>query len=162
MKRPVVDYRQFRLSRVNEPRFAHTKLLLGWVFYFVLYFLTENLIAPERCHPVRCFLDDITPFCEFFVVPYVLWYVLVFGSLLYYFLYDVENFKRLQKFIIVTQVVAMAVYILWPNRQDLRPEVFPARTYSPGPSPSSTALTPTPGSAPPCTWPIPSALPPHV
>ena len=42
MKKPVVDYRELRLSNINEPRFKHVKLLLGWVGYFILYFLTEN------------------------------------------------------------------------------------------------------------------------
>ena len=125
MKKPVVDYRELRLSNINTPRFAHLKLLLGWVGYFVLYFLTENLIPAERCHPIHCALDDIIPFREEFAVFYVFWYLLVFGSLLYYGLYDVESFTRLQKFIIVTQVVAMACYILYPSRQDLRPLVFP-------------------------------------
>ena len=36
-----------------------------------------------------------------------------------------DGFRHLQKFIIVTQVVAMVCYVLWPSRQDLRPEVFP-------------------------------------
>ena len=35
------------------------------------------------------------------------------------------RFKKLQVFIIITQVIAMAWYILWPSRQDLRPEAFP-------------------------------------
>ena len=125
MKKPVVDYREFRLSRINEPRFSHIWLLLGWVGYFALYFLTENLIPAERCHPVHCWLDDVIPFSEWFVIPYVFWYVLVGGSLLWYFLYNTENFRRMSKFIIITQVVAMAAYILWPTRQDLRPAVMP-------------------------------------
>ena len=125
MKKPVVDYKAFRPNRINEPQYAHIKLLAGWIVYFALYLLTENLIPPERCHAVHCALDDAIPFCEFFVIPYVFWYLLVGGSLLYYFLYDVESFKNLSKFIIVTQLVAMAVYIIWPSRQDLRPEVFP-------------------------------------
>ena len=54
MKKPVVDYRQFRLSKINEPRFAHLKLFfLSWIGYFTLYFLTENLIPVERCHPMH-------------------------------------------------------------------------------------------------------------
>lgn len=125
MKKPVVDYREFRLSRLNEPRFSHIKLLGGWIFYFVMYFVTENLIPPERCTPIHCALDDLIPFNEFFVVFYVGWYFLVFGYLLYYFLYHIENFRKLSKFILVTQVVAMAIYVLFPSRQDLRPEVFP-------------------------------------
>ena len=48
MRKPVVDYRQFRLSRLNEPRFAHLKLLLGWVGYFALYIITEQLIPAEN------------------------------------------------------------------------------------------------------------------
>ena len=119
------DYSGFRLSRIREPRFSHALLLLSWVFYFCMYFITENLIPPERCHPMHMFLDDLIPFNEFFVIFYVGWYLLVFGSLAYTFFYDVERFKKLQTYIIITQVVAMTVYILYPSRQDLRPEVFP-------------------------------------
>ena len=50
-------------------------------------------------------------------------------TLLYLMLYHVEGFKRFQIFIIVTQVVAMAIYIIYPNRQDMRPEVFPRENF---------------------------------
>ncbi len=121
----MIDYRELSLSTVREPRYRHVLLLLGWVFYFTMYFVTENLIPPERCHPMHCALDDLIPFNEFFVFFYVGWYLLVFGSLLYYILYDADKFSKLQTYIIVTQVVAMTIYVLWPSRQDLRPNVFP-------------------------------------
>ncbi len=124
MRKPVVDYRTFRLSKIKEPQFRHLLFLLGWVGYFALYFLTENLIPYEKCYPVHSVLDDMIPFCEYFVIPYVGWYLLIVGSLIYFALYNPDNFKNMMKFIIVTQVVAMAIYILFPNRQDLRPEVF--------------------------------------
>ena len=54
MKTPVVDYREFRLKKLNEPRFSHLKLLVGWLVYFLFYFLTENLIPASTCHPVHC------------------------------------------------------------------------------------------------------------
>ena len=124
MRKPVVDYKEFRLKRVNEPQYAHLKYLLGWVGYFILFFLTENLIPAERCHPVHCWLDDVIPFCEYFIIPYVFWYLLIVGTLLYFALYNPEGFKKFMTFIIVTQVVAMAIYILFPSRQDLRPVEF--------------------------------------
>ena len=124
MRKPVVDYRKFRLSKLNTPEFSHLKLLLGWVGYFALYFLTENLIPVEKCHPIHCGLDDIIPFCEWFLLPYVFWYALIVFSLGFFALYDVDSFKKLQTFIIITQVVAMAVYILYPNCQNLRPDEF--------------------------------------
>ena len=124
MKRKLYDYSGFRLSRLPEPRFRHLLLLLGWVGYFILYYLTENFIPAERCTPIHCWLDDVIPFNELFLIPYCFWYALVFGSLLYFLLFDVENFKKLQTYIIITQVIAMACYIAFPSRQDLRPEEF--------------------------------------
>lgn len=124
MKKPVVDYRTFRLRKINTPEFSHLRLLLGWVGYFVLYFLTENLIPVEACHPVHIWLDDWIPFCEWFLIPYVFWYGLIVISLGYFALYNVDSFKRLQTYIIITQVIAMAAYILYPTRQDLRPAEF--------------------------------------
>ena len=129
MKKPVVDYRELRLSNINEPRFRHLKLLLGWVGYFILYFLTENLIPPERCTPIHCRLDDLIPFNEYFAVFYCFWYVLLVISLLYFLLYDIQSFSRLQTYIMITQAVAMLCYILFPSRQDLRPEVFPRDNF---------------------------------
>ena len=124
MKKPIVDYREFRLRKINEPQFSHLKYLLGWVVYFLFYFLTENLIPVESCHSVHCWLDDVIPFCEYFIIPYVFWYVLIVGTLLYFALYNTEGFRQFMTFIIVTQVVAMVIYIFFPSRQDLRPTEF--------------------------------------
>lgn len=114
---------------MKEPQFSHVKLWFTWLVYFALYFLTENLIPAEKCHVIHCFLDDIIPFNEFFLIFYGGWYVLVVGSLLYYFLYDVKRFRELDLYIFITQMVAMACYILYPSRQDLRPEVFPRENF---------------------------------
>ena len=122
---PVVDYREFRPSRINEPRFEHLKLLWGWVVYFVLYFLTENLIPVSSCHIIHCRLDDIIPFNEYFLIFYCFWYILIFISLLYFLLYDIHSFRHLQIFIMITQAVAMIIYIVYPSIQLLRPEVMP-------------------------------------
>ncbi len=125
MRKPVVDYREFRLRRLRDPEFSHLLYLLGWVGYFALYFLTENLIPTEKCYVIHSPLDDLIPFCEVFVIPYVGWYLLIVVSLLYFALYNPKSFIKLQSFIIITQVVAMTVYILFPNMQDLRPAEFP-------------------------------------
>ena len=125
MPKPMVDYRKFRFSKLNTPEFSHLKLLGGWIVYFILYFLTENLIPPERCHVVHAALDDAIPFLEGFAIPYCFWYLFIFGSLLWFFLYDIDSFRRLQIFIMITQAVAMLAYIIYPSIQDLRPTEFP-------------------------------------
>ena len=125
MNKKPYDYSGFSLRRLGEPRFRHLRLLGGWLVYFALYFLTENLIPAERCHVVHCALDDCIPFDERFLFFYAGWYFLVFGALAYTLFYDVESFRRLQVYLIITQAVAMLCYIVWPSVQNLRPAVFP-------------------------------------
>ncbi|MCR5136436.1 MAG: hypothetical protein K6C12_04995 [Oscillospiraceae bacterium] len=129
MKKKPYDYSGFSLRRLNEPRFRHLLLLGGWIFYFTMYFITENLIPPEACHPIHCALDDMIPFNEFFVIFYVGWYALCFGTLAYTLFFNVEGFKQVQTYIIITQVIAMTCYVLYPSRQDLRPEVFERENF---------------------------------
>ena len=124
MKAPMVKYGRFRLAKLHTPAYAHLKLLLGWPVYFALYFLTENLIPAENCTPIHIVLDDWIPFFEWFVIPYVFWYGLIVFSLGYFLFYDVDNFRRLQIYFFVTQLLATAIYILFPSRQDLRPTAF--------------------------------------
>ena len=124
MRKPVVDYRNLRLSNLNSPTYRHLLLLGGWLIYFALYFLTENLIPAEKCHSIWCPADDWIPFNEWFIIPYVGWYGLIIWSLGYFALYNIAQFKNLQKYIMITQAVAMICYIIFPSRQDLRPTEF--------------------------------------
>lgn len=129
MRKPTVDYSGFSLKKLNDPQFSHLKLLVGWLVYFAMYFITEYLNPNNSGTAVSCSLDYKIPFLEIFVIPYVGWYLLIAVSLLYFALYNVENFKRLQIFIIVTQVTAMVIYIIFPNFQPLRPDVYPRDNF---------------------------------
>lgn len=125
MKAPVVDYRKLRPNNITSPEYRHLLLLSGWLVYFASFFITENLISPERCRVVHCALDDKIPFCEWFIIFYVGWYFLIVGSLLWFALYDIEGFTSLQTYIIIVQSIATVAYIIFPSRQELRPETFP-------------------------------------
>lgn len=125
MKKPTYDYSGLRLSTLTSPKYRHLLLLLGWVAYFLAYALTEKLIPEENCHVVESWLDHVIPFNELFVIPYVGWYVLIVVSLLYMLAHNVDNFKRLQTYIIITQAVGTIIFIVWPSKQLLRPEEFP-------------------------------------
>ncbi len=124
MKQPVISYRQLRPGNITSPHYRHLLLLSGWLVYFTLYFLTENLIPAEVCTPVHCWIDDVIPFCEYFIIPYFGWYFLIVYSLWYFMHRDIRQFKALQIYIMITQGLAMLCYICFPTRQDLRPESF--------------------------------------
>jgi len=124
MKKPAVDYTKLRFSNINSPEFKHLWLILGWVWYLTMYILTEKYVPIEKCHEVHSVVDDIIPFNEYFILAYTSWYFMLVGSLLYFLLYDVKSFVNAQKFIIATQVIGIATYIIWPSVQYLRPTTF--------------------------------------
>lgn len=121
---PVIDYRCFRLSKLNTSEFSHLKLLLYWPVFGLLFLTVERLWIRENYYPISCALDSVIPFCEFFLIPYLFWFVFLVGIHLYTLLYDVDAFKRLMKFIMVSYSIAMLVYMVFPNCQELRPVAF--------------------------------------
>lgn len=115
-------YRDFNFKNITSPKYRHLFLILFWPAYLALFVLTEKYLVPT--YTVYCGFDDLIPFCEFFVIPYVLWYVMLAFSSLYTLLFDVSAFKKLYIFLSVTGAITFALYILFPNMQNLRPTEF--------------------------------------
>ncbi len=127
MKRisPAVDYRTFHPSKLNSPEFRHLWLLLFWPAYILRYLLIENLNPAASYTVIHCALDDKIPFCEGFVIFYVLWYAAIVGMHLYTALYDLDAFKRYSKFLMISMTMSTLIFLLFPSCQELRPTEFP-------------------------------------
>lgn len=124
LRHPVRDYLRLRLHNLNSEEFKHLWLLVYWPAFGILFGMAEKMIPLEACHVVYCSLDDRIPFLEIFVLPYVFWYVYLIGMHIYTLLYDVDAFRKMMKFIMITYTAALVIYIIWPNCQMLRPDTF--------------------------------------
>lgn len=122
--KPTVDYRKLRIANLRSEQYKHLLLLLFWPIFMAVFYYLENIYPVKYYYPVQCFLDELIPFSEIFVLPYVLWFALVFIMHAYTLFYDVDGFKKMIKFIIVTYSFALAVYFVFPNCQLLRPSEF--------------------------------------
>lgn len=120
----MIDYRKFRFSKLNTPQFSHLWLLLYWPFYGLAFLFVERISTDRAWRVMHCALDDLIPFCEYFVIPYMLWFVYLIGMLLYTLLCDIPAFKRLMWFIIFTYTVTILIYLVYPTCQNLRPTSF--------------------------------------
>ena len=123
LRTPVVDYRKLRPGNITSPEFRHLFLLLYWLGYLLSFIFIERLTPAAYHHPVWCKLDDYIPFCEWFIFPYMSWHVSLVWMSLYTLAYDIPAFKRFMWNLIVTTVIAVATYIIWPNEQQLRPDL---------------------------------------
>ena len=125
MKWMPVDYRSLGWKTRNEPRFRHVKLLLFWPVFGLLFAAVERSWPGRSYTAVWCPLDDWIPFNEWFLIPYLFWFVFLIGMLVYGFFFDTDNFTRMMKFVIITYSVTMLIYLLFPTMQELRPTAFP-------------------------------------
>ena len=126
LKKPVVDYRKIRFNNINSEEFKHIWLLIiFWVVFATLFAVEERLFTFDNYyHPVHCFLDDIIPFNEFFVIPYMYWFVFVTEMFVYTMLYDIKIYKRFQYYMAITYLGALIIYLIYPTCQELRPTEF--------------------------------------
>lgn len=125
MKAPhMVDYRAFRLHKLNTPAFSHLKLLLFWPIFGLCFAGVERFLLRASYTPMYCPLDDKIPFCEWFLIPYLFWFLFLAGIHLYTLLFDIPAFRRLMWFLIVSHSITVLVFLLFPNCQELRPAQF--------------------------------------
>lgn len=120
----MVDYRRLRPNNLTSPEFRHLLLLLFWAAFGLCFAGVERLIPRTVWHPVWCPLDDRIPFCEWFFIPYMFWFVFLVGMHLYLLLFDIPAFKKFMYFIMITYTVTMVIYFIYPTCQELRPTEF--------------------------------------
>ena len=123
LRPPVVDYRKLRFHNLLTSEFRHVLLLLYWPAYLLSFILIERLCPAPVYHAVWCPLDDMIPFCEWFIFPYMSWHVSLLWMSLYTLAYDIPAFRRFMWNLILTTAIAVATYVIWPNEQLLRPDL---------------------------------------
>ena len=71
------DYRKLRLSNITSPEFSHLLLLLFWPMWMILFQWLESR-DDVNYTVIECELDGMIPFCEYFLIPYLFWFVLLY------------------------------------------------------------------------------------
>ena len=99
-------------------------MALYMLFYGVSFLLIENWNR-LRYTVIHTAVDDAIPFCEWFVIPYLLWFAYVFGFTFYMFLYDEKRYHETGTFLAIGMTVFLAVSVCFPNILYLRPEFMP-------------------------------------
>ena len=125
MIKPYVDYRKFRFSKLSTPEFSHVWLLLFWPVFGLGFSYVERFYPVAHYIEMHCALDDLIPFNEWFLIPYLFWFVYLIGAVAYTFFFDVPGFRRMMRFVMITYSATLLIYFLFPTCQMLRPEVFP-------------------------------------
>lgn len=98
--------------------FSYAFLYMPWFLYLEKHVTTDYFV-------IHSIIDDYIPFVEYFIVPYLLWFVFIAVVFLYFFFTDVEGFYKLAKLSFIGMTIFLVISTLMPNGLMLRPQYFP-------------------------------------
>lgn len=100
----------------------------AWVFGYILiympWFLYLEKHVTSNYHVIHSSIDKKIPFIEYFIVPYLLWFVFIAATFLYFFFTDVDGFYKLAKLMFTGMTIFLIISTLIPNGVNLRPVYF--------------------------------------
>ena len=99
-------------------------LTLWFPVYLLIYVIMEEHI-PASGWATQLPIDHFITFCEWFLIPYSLWYPLLILLGVYLFGKDRPAFKRYMFFLAATFFISEIIWIIVPNVQHLRPARMP-------------------------------------
>lgn len=94
-------------------------LAIFGVIYVLWFYLLEHRTNVQYM-VVHMNIDDYIPFCEYFVVPYLLWFAYVPAVLGYLFFKDRRNYDRCAVFLCTGMLIFLVISTFIPNIQHLR------------------------------------------
>ncbi len=99
-------------------------LLIYMVIYLVWFAWLEQTNVTDY-QLIHVTMDDYIPFCEAFIIPYLLWFGYVAAVVVYLFFKNKQDYYKVCAFLFTGMTLFLIVSTLWPNGHDLRPAVMP-------------------------------------
>lgn len=100
-------------------------IVLYGTFYMTCFTWLERL--PRKYHIINSTLDLKIPFCEYFIIPYFLWFLYIAGTVLFFVFFN-EDKTEYQNLLInlgLGMTLFLIVSYVYPNGLSLRPTEFP-------------------------------------
>lgn len=99
-------------------------LILYMVVYSIVFYLLEKRLPNDGNYTsMYCALDDMIPFCEYFLIPYYIWHPFVALTVAYFLFTNTKDYLRSCLMLFGGMTVCCIIYYFFPNGQNLRPAI---------------------------------------
>ena len=101
-------------------------LAIFLIFYLTVFVYVENRPA-YHMHLLASRFDHLIPFCELFVVPYIMWFFYITFGVLFFGIVekDRDQCYQLSTNLMIGMALFLLISLIWPNGHTLRPAVLP-------------------------------------
>ena len=99
-------------------------LLIFATIYFIWFSYLESTVT-KHYRVIHMKVDNYIPFCELFIIPYLLWFVYVAAVVLYLLFKNETDYYKSCVFLFTGMTIFLIISTLWPNGHHLRPFIMP-------------------------------------
>lgn len=105
--------------------YRHAIPLIVYGIIYLTWFHWLEINVTKNYRVIHMAADDYIPFCEVFIIPYLLWFAYVSLVVGYFFFKNKEDYYKTCVFLFTGMTIFLLVSTLWPNGHHLRPHFMP-------------------------------------
>ena len=98
-------------------------LMLYFVPYMIWFEILEHTVI-NNFHVIHMNIDDKIPFCEYFIIPYYMWFGYVATAFIYLLFIDSNEYRKMCLYLYTGMTLFLIISTIYPNGAYLRPTVF--------------------------------------
>lgn len=99
-------------------KYGHIWTVLYVLIYMPWFVWLEKNVTTYTLLHVK--FDDMIPFCEYFIIPYLLWFAYVPIVMMYVFFTSKKEFYKASAYLFIGMSICLFICTVWPNGQNLR------------------------------------------
>lgn len=114
------------MKKIILSRWKDAGLVVAYMIFYLCFFNYLEHRTGVQVHMLQMRIDYRIPFCEYFIVPYLLWFPYVGITAVYFTLFNDNRteFYQLAVCMGIGMTLFLIVSYLFPNGQNLRPYTF--------------------------------------
>lgn len=99
--------------------------VLSYGFIYIPWFCYLEKTVTRNYHVMHVAMDDYIPFNEYFIIPYMLWFLYVAGTILFLLFTSKEDFYKMCIFLFSGMTISLIICTFFRNGTDFRPVLDP-------------------------------------
>lgn len=117
------EIKEFKLKNMSKKENIKALAILALTFLIIriLYFILNNSSSQTYCLVTD--MDKAIPFIKGFIIPYVIWYPFIFGTLLYFCFKDKTTYYITIISINISVMICFIIYFLFQTTVP-RPQIY--------------------------------------
>jgi membrane-associated phospholipid phosphatase len=100
-------------------KYSHIWTVIYLPMYLIWFGYLEKNVTTDF-HLIHTGLDDVIPFVDVFIIPYLLWFLFVGATLIYLFFYSKQEYYDACKFLFTGMTLFLIICTVYPNGLNLR------------------------------------------